>query len=272
MFEDDNETRTALRTITDVPAPPIATTADQVIRRGRRRTLVHRTGAVAAVVAVVAGIGVGATLLAGPTTGDGNTPATSQAADDPPLPGWTWVDLPESDSCQGQEHRYPDAELGPPPRALVTATFVGAVEDVTGKDDVELVEDHWPEPRDVGPQAYLEVNFSMGDGPGMVRLRPWAYTGTPTEAADLDAARYNACVPPSRHVLADGTVLQLYQPQGADSAQPSQILHVYLPNGRLYVVITGGFGHNDHSPGRGRLPLDDTQLVEVGTRMAAFGQ
>ncbi|HEY7598237.1 MAG TPA: hypothetical protein VH969_34200 [Actinophytocola sp.] len=71
----DDQLRTALRTVADEPAPPVATTLDHVVRRGRRRVLVQRGATVAAVVGVVATIGVGGVLLRGASEGQKLPPA-----------------------------------------------------------------------------------------------------------------------------------------------------------------------------------------------------
>ncbi|HEV7646572.1 MAG TPA: hypothetical protein VGP26_00270 [Actinophytocola sp.] len=71
----DDRTRAAIRAVADVPAPPVTTTLDSVVRRGRRRTLVQRGATVAAVVGVVAAIGVGGVLLRTATEGQAGRPA-----------------------------------------------------------------------------------------------------------------------------------------------------------------------------------------------------
>jgi hypothetical protein len=71
----DDQLRTALRTVADEPAPPVATTLDHVVRRGRRRVLVQRGATITAVVGVVAAIGVGGVLIRGASEGQQVPPA-----------------------------------------------------------------------------------------------------------------------------------------------------------------------------------------------------
>jgi hypothetical protein len=88
-FSDDDQTRRALHAVADAPAPPAVTTVGEVIHRGRRRVVAQRAATVAAVVGVVAGIGVGGVLLRSAVAGDGVRPAvpvTSGTATSEPTP------------------------------------------------------------------------------------------------------------------------------------------------------------------------------------------
>jgi hypothetical protein len=314
--DPDDRTRAAIRAVADVPAPPVTTTLDAVIQRGRRRTLVQRGATVAAVVGVVAAIGVGGVLLRSATEGQGvrpagpaptTTPTTTRA--EPPsthllpippsvssstsiappqgglLPGWSWVDAPITQNgdryCKGGNDIDQPPELPLPGQAEVRTAFVGSVREQTGTEP-HLVSQSWEphSPKTGTPRGYLEVNVDMGDGPGSVQLEVDSFAGTPTSAADLDAAVYGNCDPPARTTLDSGAVLQLYQAEHSDPKLPMQHLGVYLPNGRHYIVTTAGYGESDKVPvadsgytiesGRGRLPLDDGRLAAVGEALAAL--
>ncbi len=94
-----------LRSLTESPAPGVRTSLDQVVRQGKRRVLWQRTGAVAGVVAVVAGITFGAEALRG-MNGDGSPLPVAAPKDSPTsqsqsaeqqsqtLPGYARVDIP----------------------------------------------------------------------------------------------------------------------------------------------------------------------------------
>ncbi|MDQ3786906.1 MAG: hypothetical protein M3422_06645, partial [Actinomycetota bacterium] len=108
------------------------------------------------------------------------------------------------------------------------------------------------------------------------------YTGTPLAAADEQAFDVGNCDPPKRHVLADGTVLQLYDTRVSEPFQSlTQTLRIFLPNGRMYQVVAQNWGSPDlqtnrdepGSPirvGKGRetLPLTEAQLAEIGLALA----
>jgi hypothetical protein len=279
--DPDDRTRAAIRAVTDVPAPPVTTTLDTVIQRGRRRTLVQRGATVAAVVGVVAAIGVGGVLLRSATEGQGVRPAgptptttstrppstlpTTPSAPSSPtstptappqralLPGWSWVDAPITPNggpyCKGGNNTDLPPQLPLPDQAEVRTAFVGSVREQAGTEP-HLVSQSWDphSPKTESPRGYLEVNVDMGDGPGAVQLEVDTFAGTPSSAADLDVAVYGNCTPPARKTLDGGAVLQLYRSEQNDPKLPMQHLGVYLPNGRHYIVTTAGFGESDKVP------------------------
>ncbi|MPZ80773.1 MAG: hypothetical protein GEV28_10385 [Actinophytocola sp.] len=291
MFDDDTRTRDALHVLIDEPVPPTVTTVEQVIRQGRRRAFVQRAAAVAGVGAVVAAIGVGAMLIRPPADGAGvaaTPPPTSSTT--PLLPGWTWVDVParnldgDGRYCASSPSDHPEPQLDLPPQADVEETFYSAIARQTGAPS-QVVYDSWEahSQKTNAPNGFVEVNVPMDGGPGSVQLEVGRFGGEPEQAADLDVTAYGNCAPPSRRLLDNGAVLQLYQANEDSPELPMQHLRVYRPNGRLYVVTTAAYGESDKKPagelggyvvedGRGRLPLDAAQLAEVARSLAALDE
>lgn len=285
MFDDDNAARNALRTLNDDPAPPVATTVDQVLRRGRRRVFVQRASAVAGVVAVVAAIGVTAVLVRQGAPGDGGVQVAESTTAPPaptgPLPGWRTMEIDASTCKQNPLINVPGT---PPdtllPEVLVTAAFTGAIEAVRGPL-AGAATAQWEEysPKAEGPRGYVEAEVPMDNGNGQLQLEAQVYGGTPTARADAELYAYGDCRPPARHVLADGTVLQMFQADTRSPEQPTQHLRVYRPDGRVYIVTAAGWSEADMVPvgggaymtkgGRGKLPTTDEQLAEIATRLVA---
>ncbi len=283
MFEDDDAARHALRTLTDDPAPPVTTTVDQVLRRGRRRVFVQRASAVAGVVAVVAAIGA-ATVLLRPTeepTDDGvQVAATTPAKPTGPMPGWKTIPIDEGTCTKNPAHSVP----GTPPETILPQTrvqpaFTSAVESVVGAG-VKVTERSWTEysPKADGPRGYLAVEVPMDNGFGQLQLEAQVFPGTPTQIADATLYAYGDCRPPARHVMPDGTVLQLFQPDFLRPERPMQHLQVYRPDGRYYVITAAGWSEADMVPisgssgftvegGRGKLPVTQQQLADIATGM-----
>lgn len=283
MFDDD-AARRALQTLNDDQAPPVTTTLDQVVRRGRRRLFVQRASAVAGVVAVVAAIGVGAILLRTGDDGDGvrvaNQPTSAPTGDH--LPGWTPVPLPASTRRSENSCQQPYVELPPEvdiPLASevhVRDAYVNAAEQVVGR--VGLTNRHaWmtDSPRHGGPRGYLNLEVPMANGNGQLMLEAGRFGGTPEQVANASITVYGNCGEPLRHRLADGTVLQLYPLDDRDQQAPSQHLQIYRPNGLVYVITSAGWSDADLTPpdtngsqtlagGRGTVPVTEEQLVAIG--------
>ncbi|MFE9747166.1 hypothetical protein ACFYOT_19870 [Saccharothrix saharensis] len=118
-------------------------------------------------------------------------------------------------------------------------------------------------------------------GTGSVVLSFGRFTGDPLTAADDQAYDTGNCRPPKRHVLSDGTVLQIYDVAPSDPfASLNQTLRIYLPDGQLRSLTVRNFGSPDfatnrqdpghpHRVGAGRptLPLTEAQLAELGLAM-----
>jgi hypothetical protein len=136
----------------------------------------------------------------------------------------------------------------------------------------------WPDRPEQREGWVYEFDVSDPDGTGSVRFEIGDYTGTPLAAADKQAFDVGNCEPPKRHVLADGTVLQLYETRVSEPFRSlTQTLRIFLSNGRMYQVVAQNWGSPDlrtnpdepGSPirvGRGRetLPLTEAQLAEIG--------
>jgi hypothetical protein len=306
MFDDDNAARHALHILTDDPAPPVTTTVDQVLRRGRRRVLVQRVGAAAGVMGVVAAIGVGAVLLrpgdqsGGVQVGDSNPPGLTTTVSPPQsettrnktsapatpiLDGsmWTPVNMPVgTDSGSGCVPMGPqpyDKDVALLPEGTVKAAFANAVGETVGKQPQAVTsqwEAHSPK-HDGAPRGYVTAVVPMDDGNGEIQLEAGRFGGTPTEFADWSRTVYGNCVPPWRRVLDDGTVLQLFQVDDANAKAPMQHVQVYRPDGRLYIVTSAGFSEGDiirHADGsgtveggRGELPIPSDALANIAERL-----
>jgi hypothetical protein len=308
MFDDDNAARHALQAIADDPAPPVATTVDQVLRRGRRRVFVQRVAAAAGVMAVVAAIGVGAMLLrpgyqsGGVQVGDSDPAAppglTTTAQSDtstpqgppatPLLPGgtnWQPVDMPaDADSgsgCAQMEQPPPDREVALLPEETVKVAFSNAIAKTTGNQPASVTSE-WQEhsPKQSGaPSGFVSATVSMDNGIGELQLEALRFGGTPVEFADWARTSYGNCEPPWRRVLADGTVLQLFQADDGNAKAPMQHLQIFRPDGRRYIITSAGFTESDIdrdtdgsgtvAGGRGELPVDALQLGDIAERLVS---
>lgn len=299
MFDDD-AARRALGTLADEPAPPVATSLDQVLRRGRRRVFAQRAGAVAGVMAVVAAIGVSAVLLRpgdqqnGVHIADSTTPAppgsTSVAPPSstmagprnpvPPttLPGWEQMEFPaRTQNCQQPFSPLPpEPQIDILPQDVVQPAFLTAVDEASPVGPrVTLTEWQADDPKLSGPRGYIAAELPMAGGNGQVRLEAGRYGGTPEQVADASLTTYGNCAPPQRRLLPDGTIMQLYPAHGEDTASPTRPLQIYRPDNRIYIVTAAGWGEADMTPegglsgGRGALPLSDAQLAEVATELVA---
>jgi hypothetical protein len=125
------------------------------------------------------------------------------------------------------------------------------------------------------------ADVSDAGGTGSVMFTFGRFTGDPLTAADDQAYDMGNCQPPKRHVLADGTVLQIYDVAPSEPfASLDQTLRIYLPDGQLHSLSVRNFGSPDfatnrddpahpHRVGAGRptLPLTEAQLAELGLAM-----
>ncbi|MFI7674832.1 hypothetical protein [Actinophytocola sp. NPDC049390] len=274
MFDDDSA-RDALRTLTDGPAPPVTTTVDAVLRRGRRRVFAQRAGAVAGVVAVVAAIGATTVLLrtAGQPSGGGGVAvaATTPATPTGSLPGWETIPLDEA-TCEVPRHVPGTPPTSILPEERVRPVFVDVVESALGARPT-VSEASWTEhsPKAGGPRGYLAVEIVMDNGNGQLQLEAGAFPGTPEQIADASLNAYGDCRPPARRVMPDGTVLQLFPADVRRPEQPAQHVQIYRPNGLQYVLTAAGWSAADMVPadggghwvdgGRGKLPVTEERLA-----------
>ncbi|WAL66912.1 hypothetical protein ORV05_03670 [Amycolatopsis cynarae] len=275
---NDDETREALQTLLDEPAPPARTGLEDVVRRGRRRVLARRLGSAAAVLAVVAGVGIASTSLRA-------TPETVQSASGgASLPGWQTVNVPaivvipkgdltlgEAEKvgpvCRSSAQTSVSVEGTTLPEQTVVQAFVQAV--AAAAPGAKVVQTHlfWEAPT----RGMLRADITSQKSAGGIDLMADRYRGTAQQAADADAHADGNCSSPQRRTLPNGVVLQLYSPQLLKGDVQVQSLRVYGPNGRLYVLnmrssLTGG-GNVVHS-GPGAFPLLEAQFAQVGTRLA----
>jgi hypothetical protein len=258
MFDDDDATRRALHPLTDDPAPPVTTTVDEVLRRGRRRVFVQRVGTFAGVAGVVAAIGVGAVLLrdqsGGIQVGDTNSasppgltttgpPSQTRTEQSTPLVNggfrWDRVDMPPDadpgSGCVPMSQPPPEHEVALLSEATVKTAFSDAVAKTITQQTI-VVTSEWLEhsaKQDGAPRGY--VHALVGSS-GRFELEAGRFGSTPEEFADWARTVYGNCDPPWRRVLDDGTVLQLF-PVSADGTQHLQI---YRPDGRLYTISSIG--------------------------------
>jgi len=282
MFTDDDAARHALHTLNDEPAPPVATSLDQVLRRGRRRVFVQRAGAVAGAVAVVAAIGATTILLRGAGDAGGDRVQVAASAT-PTAPSTVWETQPvEEGTCE--QNPLPDVPGTPPETLLlqdvVEGAYFGAIDEVI-EPAVDPAVPGWEEhsAKAGGPRGYLAAKIPVDDAYGELQLEAVVFPGTPTQMADASLYSYGDCLPPARRTLADGTVMQLYQADVRDPEQPVQHLQVYRPDGRMYVLTAVGWSEEDHVPaaggghfitgGRGKLPVTEQQLIEIAEHMVA---
>jgi len=303
MFDDDSAARRALRTLNDEPAPPVSTSLDDVLRKGRRRVFVQRAVSVAGVVAVVAAIGAGAVLLrpgdqpdgvrvaesttettatANPPETTPDTPTSTSAPAGPAhvLPGWQQTTMPPDVVESGGYCQLRDTAEPPNPNSVFLAegrvkpAFVDAVGETLGDVPTVAMSDWQVNSGKTGaPRGYVAVEVPMVGGNGQLQLEVDPYIGTPTEMADLALAAYGNCEPPARRVLDDGTVLQLYAADWFNPEQPHQALQIYQPEGVQLVVTSAGWSEADMVPiggggstiegGRGALPTTDAELAEI---------
>ena len=256
MF-DDETARHALQTLNDEPGPPVGTTLDQVLRRGRRRVFVQRASAVAGVVAVVAVIGVGALLLR-PDPG-GVRVAT------PPTPAWTdgWeLVTPQragTDCPKLPEHGPAEVDTPLPPEEVVTRTFVETSKAVLGKVPTTTSSEwDFTTSEQYGPRGIIFFDL-VGD---QLQLGVSRHGGTPRQAADWSSARSGHCEPLRRRALAGGTVLQLYPVMHDSPTGPLQRVQVLRPDGLDYQITS--VGTTD-----GGLPITEEQLAALAEGFAA---
>ncbi len=261
MF-DDEAARRALHTLTDEDAPPVTTTLDQVLRRGKRRVVMQRVSAVAGVVAVVAAIGVGAMLLRPGDQGD-----TVRAADKDPvtlsLDGWELVKPRAADGgCPVPDQPLAEGDSQLLSEQVVQRAFFDAIKGGMGAGPL-MVSSNWQlnPPEQNTPRGLIVADVSMPAGSVRLQLEAGRFGGTPQGAADWWKVM-GECEPPYRLVQADGTVLQLYPARDYRAELPMQQVQVFQPTGRMYTVSAMTGIRDDH-------PLiDQRRLAAMATRLA----
>lgn len=227
---DDEQARQVLRSVSDGPAPPATTSAADVIRRGRRRVLVQRAGAIAGVVVVVAAIGVTSIWLGSSATDGGSgvrvgeaptsattttgLPADWTRVESPPPAGETSTTTvtvppqggptdpesgqPETDETAVQPQYCTPSILEVPagdatilPESAVEPVFTKAVASQLG-DTPTVTTSQWEalSQRTGTARGYVEVTVPGPAGDGSVQLEVVPFVGDPLDAADLDLYAY----------------------------------------------------------------------------------
>ena len=256
-----------LRGALDVPVPPPSTTLDDVLKRGRRRVLTQRAGAMLGVVGVVAGIGFGAM-----TINAYKPPAPADDVDYGPAVVLHDVDWPRVQVAQ----RTPtDSESGCAP-----AGEPNVGQDPQGADRLSAwftrLQGVAPEMQVTTPEQRNDYNYQVevGDnlGPGKVRRQRGFFSGSPLEAADAAVWATGSCAPPQRITDASGAVYQLYDPRPVpESGAISQALYVFRPDHKVFRVEQLNLGLNSTRSTRPSLPLTQEQFASLGPIIAEEG-
>lgn len=269
MFED-TEAGASLHAITEVTAPPATTTVEQVLRLGRRRKFLQRAATAAVALAVLAGIGVGATVLRAPAD-SGLGVATPSSTAPTPLVGWDQVPtMLSATGCQAKA--TPTApRLAMPSQERLIEIFVGTLKETFGRS-AKVVYASTGTWKSGEAKALLDATYSMDrEGPFGMRWEVSSFGGTPVEKADAELGYYDTgvCEPPRRHISPDGTVFQLYPQRVLGPGRTSKGLHIYRPNNRMLVLTAKSFyEHDPRAHPDGRL-VDDATLVAIGKKLAA---
>ena len=295
-MHDDDSAGEALGALAGEPVPMATTTVDEVIRKGKRRLRVQRiatTGGAAVVVAVIAA----GTLLLQRGTPQSTVPVASQPtapSSSNALTGYTPVTPgPPDTDIQASTIAPPatDTGPGPPPSSPIlttTTTRLPTSVTVTGGDcgAVFLSPASMPGlPQKTVDQSFLHAYYTATRH-NPVALRPggrdiadkstnvvqrviaeerngelvldlWEHSGTPQQAANSALGSAPECMSPRRKTLPDGTVMQLYA-----RGSKAQILHVFAPSGRTYVLTL--------IPDTG-WPMSEEQLAAVADGVAKLG-
>ncbi|HUQ54400.1 hypothetical protein [Lentzea sp.] len=290
-----------LRGALDVSAPPPTTTLDVVLKRGRRRVFAQRASAVLGVVAVVAGIGIGATTLnrapsSEPADQPDHGPATVEhsltwprVSTPPQQPYGTWTPAATAPPPAGR----PVLQLpqcNPRSRKLKFSVPTGLlrVSDNVVSSWIAAVRQQLPEKQvaeltpGVGREEY-DFDVTDSGGTGSIRITAGRFTGPALQYADDSVWVTGDCEPPYRTVLADGTLIQLHSVHPFEPFQTLvQTMFVYRPDGLLIQLDLMNFGSPDKRPdpvqqnfwertgaGRPDLPLTEEQFARLGPAVAA---
>ncbi|PWK88772.1 RNA polymerase sigma-70 factor (sigma-E family) [Lentzea atacamensis] len=282
-----NTLRDAYRAELGEPAPAPQTSVDDVMRRGRRRVFAQRATGVVGVLLVVAGVGVGATALSSaPTTplppADTITVTTTTPTTVRAEVGWPRLNEPT---------RTPTLTMSPmsgvPPMTCEqkgTPQLAGWPGIIEAPSNVRAaleraisgpVQYHVTPPRNPGERNSHALWANAGHG--SIWLRAGTFTGSPLAHADDQKWAMGDCVAPKRHVLANGTVIQLHVArEGMPVPTLNQLLMIYTPAGRTYQISlsnhSGEFflneGFDQEKGGHPELPLSEQRLAEIGQAVA----
>jgi hypothetical protein len=304
MLDEDQDVRDALRTeLAERLPPPVRGGLAEVVSRGRRRRRTQQFGAALGVAVAIAGTAVAAVALGGPNAmppaGPGPTATPTAAAwpraDLPAhMPYTTWTPGDTAPPPAGRPvEAIPQCDVGDtsgrnldtvPASAELQRRVAAAAHAVAGDATVGVLVGLHLRPNKPGTvDAYIySADITDAGGTGSVTFSIGAFTGDPLAAADEQAFDLFNCEPPRRHVLADGTVSQIYATQPSEPFQSlSRTLRIYRPDGTLYTVTVQNFGSPDFAPnpeqpeypnhvgaGRATLPLSEAQLADLGLAIA----
>lgn len=280
MWRDSDELSRALKSEVDGPAPPARADLADVVRRGRRRLLVRRAGAVAGALVAVGVVGVGTVALGGlaggptdPADGSRTSPPAPSARplmttmsidartpygtftpgwSAPPPPGREILSLPQCDLGVLDDMATEWSMPHPPPAVLNAWTT--AVREVVSPAQVSEPHAHTfpankakhPESVD-GHTRWIDVT-DVG-GTGSVWLRVGRTPLAPLAAADDEVFAVGNCNPPRRAVLDNGAVVQLYEVRVSEPFQSLDLeLRVYAPSGDVYAISAANYGSPDFAP------------------------
>jgi hypothetical protein len=294
MWEDDKQLLNALREEIEGPAPAIQTQLPDIVSRGLRRRRIRQASSIAAAVAVVAGVGVVAMTFGGnstlsndpaqtttteiPTTlptradlGRANlppmTPISTWTPDrDKPVPGVPKEGLPRC--AQGDMRPGPD----PHPATMapgVQQQLVEALREVTAPAKVgDLAEQ-----RSATDAPVYWADITDHAGAGSIRVWPEITPASPMVTADYEAFFENNCQPPKRVVKPNGAVMQIYEIRPTSTAV-TQSMRIYLPDGRMYIVMAHNYVRGSGGPGdfvvtRPGPVLTEYQLAKLGEALLA---
>lgn len=313
----DEDLRDALRAELAAQVPPpshdgLAAVVGQGLRRRRARQL----GTALAVTALLAGTTAAAAALSGgagalppagppapasssratPTTAPTSTPVeVDWPRPDLPPPQPTSIFIPVRTGNPGDDQALDLMQCAPvtdrapaiaPAPAALLSRASAALDAVAGGKAVgalvglQMVAGPSQENSDAGWVYSADITDS--DGTGSLLLTVHTFAGKPLAAADEQAFDEGNCDPPKRHVLADGSVLQLYSyTAGAPFVSLTRTLRIYRPDGTLYELAVASWGSPDLAPdparsevrmrvgpGRTSLPLTEAQLAQIGLAVA----
>jgi hypothetical protein len=301
MLDEDQDVRDALRTeLAERTPPTVHGGLAEVVSRGRRRRRTRQLGSALAVVAALGGTTAAAVTLGSPNamppagatvTAVPSTDAAWPRADLPtPTPYGTWAPgasaappagraVPVVPRCSAPDTsgRSLDSEpAGMELQQRVTDAVPAVAGGVTVGVLVELYQN--PNRADTGDAYTYTADLTDANGTGSMVFSVGRFRGTPLAAADDHAFDESNCAPPKRHVLSDGTVLQIYPVSPSEPFQSlTQSMRIYRPNGTLYTLAVRNWGSPDLAPnpaqpanpsrvgaGRATLPLSEAQLADLG--------
>lgn len=257
-----------LRGALDVPAPPPSTTLEDVLKRGRRRVLTQRVGAMLGVVAVVAGIGFGAmtiNLHKPPAPADDDVDyGPAMVLHDVAWPRVQVARRTPADPARPESGCAPAGEPNvgqEPQRAEKLSVWFTRLQGVAPEMQVTAS----------GQDNVFGYEVQVGDnlGAGKVRLERGFFTGSPLDAANAAVWATGSCEPPQRTTDANGAVYQLYDPRAVPEVDAiSQTLYVFRADGKVFRVQQLNLGLNSTRSTRPSLPLTQEQFAKLGPIIA----